>query len=68
MTHKSLFKETAQRFVQRGQMSDIAEPSVQPDSAAQPEAYSGTSGPQMNAHGFGPKPGSQLNAPRPLNP
>jgi len=55
MTHKSLFKEAAQHYVLRGQLSDVSSESVgQPDASA-PDSYR-NSGSQMNAMAFGSSP------------
>jgi hypothetical protein len=59
MTHKSLFKEAAQHFVQRGQMSDAVPQSVGQTMASQPASRSGASEPQMNARALRLTPGQQ---------
>jgi hypothetical protein len=62
MTHKSLFKEAAQRFVQRGQMSDEVVPPAGQAMASQPASYAG-SPTQMNAKVLSPSPGQHTTAP-----
>lgn len=61
MTHKSLFKEAAQHFVQRGQMSDALPQSIGQTMASQPASRSGTSEPQMNARALRLNPGQQTS-------
>ncbi len=53
MTHKSLFKEAAQRFVQRGQMPDDMPQSAGQAMASQPASHAGPPT-QMNAQALSP--------------
>jgi hypothetical protein len=60
MTHKSLFKEAARHYVQRGQMSDGPPQPVRQPVASAPASY-GDTDLQMSAMAFG----SSTQPPRP---
>jgi hypothetical protein len=62
MTHKSLFKEAAQRFVQRGQLSDTVPQPVGQVMASQPASSSHTSEAQMDARTLRSSSGSLMKA------
>lgn len=63
MTPKSLFKEAAQRFVQRGQLSDAVTQPVGQTMASQPLSSGPACEPQMEASVLRRSPGSQLASP-----